>query len=134
MSDGMKTIVTGFAGVSFMVAGIVFSMDGSYKSPLKQTAKHPVFQSKIIPIEKATETKKTTPAISKAKAVKQPTALPQNQPGYKQAVPKVTSLKLKKATSIAWDQVPQRIRSENNLELKIAALKLKKATSVAQIR
>ena len=134
MSEYMKTIITGFAGVSFMVAGIVFSMDGSYTSPLKQTAQRPVFQSKIIPIKKALETKKATPAISKAKAAQQPTALLQNQTDYKQATAKIATLKLKKATSIAWDAVPQRIRSENNLALKIAALKLKKATSVALVK
>jgi len=117
-----------------MVAGIVFSMDGSYKTPLKQKAKRSVFQSKIIPIEEGKKAKKLIPAISKVEATQRPAASLRNQADYKQATPKITTLKLKEATSIAWDQVPQKIRSENNLNLKIAALKLKKATSVALIK
>jgi len=117
-----------------MVAGIVFSMVGSYKTPLKQEAKHLAFQSKIIPIEEGKKAKKLIPAISKDKAAQKPATALKNQTDDKQATPKITTLKLKKATSIAWDQVPQKIRSENNLHSKIAALELKKATSVAQIR
>jgi len=128
-----------------MVAGIVFSMDGSYTTPLKQKAKHSVFQSKIIPIEKSKKTaikpvvttlksEKQIPAISKIKSAKKAAATLQDQAGGKQVIPKITTLKLKQATSITWDAVPQRIRSENNLEIKIAALKLKKATSVAFIK